>query len=214
MEDTNLKKFLKGFATIIKMVLIIVLINITMRTFLFGAYNVDSGSMETTLMTNDKVGASLLNQYTKKYERGDIIVFTFPETDFEKGTQKLRMNPILKNIAIFSNFIETGKVVKLETEYVKRIIGLPGETIDIKDGSVYIDGEILEENYLRDGVFTQKLENNISYPYKIGKDQYFVMGDNRTDSSDSRVWATVPEKNIIGKVLFSYFPLNTMRIID
>ena len=89
-----------------------------------------------------------------------------------------------------------------ETEYMKRIVGLPGETIEGRDGAVYIDGVMLEEPYIRE----------VSYeefgPYEIPEDAYFMMGDNRTNSWDSRYWLNkfLHREAIIGKAEFEYYP--------
>lgn len=86
--------------------------------------------------------------------------------------------------------------------YVKRIIGLPGETVQIEDGEVYVDGEALTEPYLD----TVTLGNY--GPYSVPEDSYFVMGDNRNDSKDSRFWDNtyVEEKKIVAKVKLMYYP--------
>ena len=93
--------------------------------------------------------------------------------------------------------------------YVKRVIGLPGETVEIKDGFVYIDGQILEEDYL-----SVTTEGDFG-PYEVPEGCYFVLGDNRNNSHDSRYWTNtyVPEENIVGKALFCYWPLDNIGIL-
>jgi len=113
--------------------------------------------------------------------------------------------------------IERGDVVVLwypkdpDKSFVKRVIGLPGETVEIRNGVVYINGYKLEENYL-DSQYNQGLAN---LPLKkIDEHYYFVMGDNRDSSSDSRYWGLVPEKYIYGKAFFRFWPIDKIGFIN
>lgn len=87
-----------------------------------------------------------------------------------------------------------------DRDFIKRIIGLPGETVEIRNGSIYIDGVPLDEPYLR-----EPTHGNMP-PRTLKSDEFFVLGDNRDNSSDSRSWGPLPRENIIGKAWLSYWP--------
>lgn len=91
---------------------------------------------------------------------------------------------------------------KKNTIYIKRVIGLPGDVIEIKNNTLYINGEEQEEKYLKNG--WQRMTG--TYVYEVPKGEYFMMGDNRDSSNDSRSWGTVPKKEIIAKAIFRYYP--------
>lgn len=135
---------------------------------------VPTGSMETTIMTDDRIVALRLSYLFAEPQRGDIVVFEYPDDI-------------------------TGK-----TLFIKRVIGLPGETVDIRDGRVYIDGseEPLSEDYVNGTP-----EEDFG-PYEVPADSYFMLGDNRNRSMDSRYWTNtyVNRDKILGKAVFRYLP--------
>jgi signal peptidase I len=120
-----------------------------------------------------------------------------------------KKNPERGDVVVFKPPLEP------EKEYIKRIIGLPGEKIGLLGGQVYINDKLLVEKYLPAGLETDGysfLEDG--QEIMIPEGQFFVMGDNRPNSSDSRYWGTIPYKNILGKAWFRYWPLNRMETIQ
>ncbi len=138
-------------------------------TFIVQAFYIPSGSMEPTLMVNDRILVAKFLYRIEPIERGDVIVFRFP------------LNP--------------------QRDFVKRVIGLPENRVQLKEGVVYVNGQRLSER----GYTIQPDFSNYG-PIVVPEGQYFVMGDNRNNSEDSRFFGYVPRANIIGKALFIYWP--------
>jgi len=97
--------------------------------------------------------------------------------------------------------------VNPEEEFIKRVIGLPGDQIEVKNGSVYVNGQILEENYLR-------ARTNYLGTWTVPEGNLFVLGDNRNNSSDSHDWGTVPMEYVVGKAVLVYWPPPAWGLID
>ena len=115
------------------------------------------------------------------------------------------------------NTIQIGDVIfnapdSPSEKYIKRVIGLPGETVTIEDGQVYIDGEALEEDYLKSNQSGEDpwTVNAGPYEFKVPQDSYLLLGDNRNGSSDARVWehTYVSKDDILAKAIFRYYPFN------
>ena len=117
--------------------------------------------------------------------------FTYKLTDINRG-----------DIVVFNPPIES------TNPFVKRVIGLPNETISVNNGIVYINNKPLKESYISESPI------NDFAPYKIPDNNYFLMGDNRNNSSDSRYWGTVNINDIIGKAEFIYYPIKDMKILS
>jgi signal peptidase I len=148
-----------------------------LRTFVVQPYFIPSGSMEPTLKINDKVLVNKLSYDFHSVHRGDVIVFKKPADDTTPGIKDL----------------------------IKRVIGLPGETISSEHGYVYINGVRLNEPWL------PKVDQGVTFgikPTLIPPGEYYVMGDNRTDSADSRVIGPIPKSLIVGRAFIRVWPLS------
>ena len=148
------------FAAVLSLVII---------TFVVQAFYIPSGSMEPTLMVNDRI---LVAKFLYRFEpiaRGDVIVFRYP------------LNP--------------------QRDFVKRVMGLPGDRAQLKEGVVYVNGQRISEKG-----YTIKPDFGNYGPVTVPQRQFFVLGDNRNNSEDSRFFGYVPRDNIIGKAIFIYWP--------
>jgi signal peptidase I len=151
------------------------------RTFVAEARYIPSGSMEPTLQINDKLIIDKISYDFSSPKRGDIIVFN--------PTKKLMLE----------NFHDA---------FIKRVIGLPGEKVAVKNGKVYINDVPLQENYL---------EAKPDYqwgPVVVPADSYLVLGDNRNNSYDSHYWGFVPRNKIVGRAILRFWPLNRIGEIN
>lgn len=152
-----------------------------------------SGSMEPTIMTTDHVCGNRLAYFFSEPERGDVIFFQYPYAEEEAAAEGSNPEDII---------------------YIKRVIGLPGETVHIRDGAVYInDSETpLDEPYTHG---QQTSDRHSKFVDMVIPDNcYFVMGDNRSVSSDSRVWGFVPRYLIKARAWLVYWPLDSFHTLD
>ena len=157
-----------------------ILLALFLKEFIIINATVPTSSMENTIMVGDDLFGFRLSYTFSEPERGDIIIFKYPDD----RTQK----------------------------FVKRIIGLPGEKITIDQANVYVNGQLLEENYLKE----EWNQATGPFEFEVPEDSYFVMGDNRNNSLDARFWTNtyVPKEDIIGKALFVYFPFDRIGTLE
>lgn len=186
--DTNQEEAAKTFSMwkeVLSWVLTVaaaVVLALFLNNFILINARIPSGSMENTIMEGDRLIGNRLAYLKGSPERGDIVIFKFPDDETQN--------------------------------YVKRVIGLPGETVRIEDGKIYIDDstEPLEEDYLKE----EWTVETGPYTFEVPEDSYLVLGDNRNNSFDARYWTNtyVEKDKILGKAVFRYFPFNTMGILD
>jgi signal peptidase I len=171
------------------LILAAVVIALLIKSFLFDAFYIPSQSMEPTLYEGDRILVNKLSYDFHDVNRGDVIVFEAPKSVQRDGIE----------------------------DFVKRVVGLPGETVTYSDGSVFVDGHRLDEPYLRESskntvaLRDGKLPNcglpaNGESGCVVPKGRIFVLGDNRTSSQDGRYFGTISESAIIGRVFLRIWP--------
>jgi len=168
----------------VKILIIALVIIVPFRMFVAEPFVVSGSSMLPSFHNRDYLIINRISYHFSSPQRGDIVVLKFPKDP--------------------SQF------------FIKRVIGLPGETIQLKQGSVIItnsenpDGMVLKEPYLS----SQNETQGRTEATKLGSEEYFVFGDNRTASSDSRIWGVLPKKNIVGKVWARVFPISSASFFE
>lgn len=181
-------KFIKEIFEWIIVVVVSIALYFGITTYLVAPYTVKGHSMDYTFADNDKV---FINKISSNYERGDEIVFHANETD----------------------------------DYIKRIIGVPGDTVEVIGDVLYINGQKVDEPYLDQkkkelaaSGSTESLTPDFNIEYlkstqskTVPAGMYFVMGDNRPNSTDSRVFGFIKEDSIVGKVALRYYPFSTFK---
>ena len=159
-----------------------------LRTFVVQTFFIPSGSMEPTLQIGDRILVDKLSYHLHGVDRGNIVVFRRPADENCGGP------PV--------------------ADLVKRVIGLPGDVISVSRGYVDINGKRLDETWLPTSVQGTTYPGpsgtpySLSHPYKIPANHYFMMGDNRGDSCDSRFWGPIPKSLMVGKVDLRIWPLS------
>lgn len=151
------------------------------RSFVAEARYIPSGSMLPTLQINDRLIIDKISYNFRNPDRGDIVVFS-PTDELKK-----------------QNFKDA---------FIKRVIGLPGDKVEVKGERVYVNDQPLRENYIED-----KPNYNFG-PVTVPADQYLVLGDNRNNSYDSHYWGYVPRDRIIGRAVVRFWPLNRVGELD
>ena len=160
----------------LQIVIIALGLAILIRAFIAEPRFIPSDSMLPTLHIGDRVVVEKISYYLEPPKTGDIVVFSPPEQLQEQGFTQ-------------------------DQAFIKRIIGLPGQTVTVKKGLVYLNDKALVEKYIAEPPKYQW------GPYRVPENQYFVMGDNRNNSNDSSRWGFLPKQNIIGRAVVRFWPL-------
>ena len=202
----------------IECIVIAIVLALLIRYYVGTPTVVQMDSMYPTLKQGERLVLNRIPRTRKQLpKRGDIITFEQPSVTYI-GEDKVDLNnpvAIYDKVPtnIFSKFayyvLEWGK-----TSYIKRVIGLPGEHVQIMDGKVYINGSVLDESaYLKDTVVTNS-NNGVFTDFIVPEGCVFAMGDNREHSIDCRKFGCIPLEKIEGKVTVRFWPLNKMGKIE
>lgn len=209
------EQFKANLKEVIDTIVFVIVAVIIIRFFIAELRWIPSGSMRPTLLEGDRIVVEKLTKFpniikNQRFEnepkRGDIMIFYPPFV-------KLKTDPV----SVFSRL--TGFFCK-DVAYIKRVIGLPGEKFEVKKGlngayHVYINDKRLDEEYIMSEYdYHVCKENMYCGPFIIPEDNYFMMGDNRGNSQDSRFWGTLPKDRFIGRAVFTFWPLNRLGTLN
>ena len=173
-----------------------VVIAVVVKTFLAQAFYIPSGSMLPQLQVNDRVVVSKVSYRLHDPRRGDIVVFDAPgDVDDEESSS-------LPERALRGLAESIGVVAPSTDEYIKRVVALPGERVEGLGGKVLVEGRELVEPYLPPGTVTSDFPAVIVPPRTV-----FVLGDNRDNSADSRIFGPVPRSTVVGRAILRVWPL-------
>ena len=214
MINIDREKLRANLKETIDTIVFVIIAVILIRFFIAELRWIPSGSMKPTLQIGDRIVVEKITKFpniirNRAFEntpkRGDVMIFYPPFV-------KLKTDPW----SVFSRL--TGFFCK-DIAYIKRVVGLPGEKFEIKQGSngaykVYINNQPLDEDYIMSEYDYHKCrENMYCGPFIIPEGQYFMMGDNRGNSQDSRFWGTLPKERFIGRAVFIFWPITNIDVI-
>lgn len=176
-------------------IIIAIILALLIRTFIVQAFKIPSGSMIPTFKVGDRI-------FVNKFLYGAKIPFT----DFNLPAVR---QPKRGDIIVFIS-PETPK-----KDFVKRLIGVPGERVEIRDGKIFIDGSEAREPSIRANYYYNAGDfGKEGTAVVVPPGSYLALGDNSASSRDSRYWGFVPKKNLLGKVILIYWPLHRMKVIN
>ncbi|WP_343798246.1 signal peptidase I [Bacillus carboniphilus] len=192
----------------VKALLFAIIMALIISIFIVQPFTVNGISMDPTLdgsnpMTQDDVGDRLLVFKTpyllgSSPEIGDIVIIDSRVNRTRTLKDDIFESPLIAMV-MDADHVE-------EVNWVKRVVGMPGDEIEVKDGQLYRNGQPVEESYIK-----EKMNSDFE-AVTVPEDTIFVLGDNRNHSSDSRVIGPVPIENVLGKVVLRFYPFNRMNV--
>ena len=196
-EDERQPGLLAVLRETVVLVALAVLLAVVFKTFLVAAFYIPSGSMESTLNVSDRVLVEKVSYRFGDVERGDVVVFVHDEPSLQAPGPS---NPIAGFFSSLGQAI--GVVPPSDRDFIKRVVGLPGDTINCRDGQLYRNGQPVQEDYLDPGTETQSCTRTT-----VGRGELYVMGDNRGNSQDSRVFGPIKQSDVVGRAFVRIWPL-------
>lgn len=164
-------------------------------------FRVEGASMYPTLASGEYLIVNRLVYLRVDAERLARIVPFWKAAPADESPRAAARSPQRGEVVVFNYPLDPTK------DFVKRVVGLPGELVEVRAGTVYIDGAPLPEPYLR------RTDHSSAAPLRLGPEEYYVIGDNRPSSNDSRSWGAVPAELILGKVWVVYWPFSAMKLL-
>jgi signal peptidase I len=197
-EDEKQPGLLAVLRETVVLVALAVLLAVVFKTFLVAAFYIPSGSMESTLNISDRVLVEKVSYRFGEIERGDVVVFVHEESGLAPAGPS---NPIA---GFFSGLGQAiGVVPPSDRDFIKRVVGLPGDTINCQGGKLVRNGQPVAEPYLDPETETQSCTRTT-----VGPGELYVMGDNRSNSQDSRAFGPIQEDDVVGRAFVRIWPLN------
>lgn len=196
-SDSSPKQSLGQFLKELPVLIVVALgIAILVKTYVVQAFFIPSESMEDTLQVDDRVLVSKFTYRLREPQRSDLVVFTSP---LQRQVPEPQQGPVGR----FMDGIAEGLGFKSsEQDFIKRVIAAEGQIVEIRDGTLYVDEQRIPEPYLKDDTGMRDFG-----PTTVPEDQVFVMGDNRSNSEDSREFGPIRESTILGRAFVRIWPL-------
>lgn len=192
---------------LLEVVLFVLFFLILIKSFLGELRLIPSESMVPGLQVDDRLVIERVTRWTRPYHRGDILVFYPPMTQLKNDPASLFLR-----LTGFSGLMYK-KEDNIDVAYIKRLIGMPGDIVNVKPGvGVFVNGKMLTEPYVNEIADTCTLMRPEPYcgPVKVPAGHYYMMGDNRNLSLDSRYWGFAEQDRVIGRAVFRIWPINRM----
>ncbi|MFO7611322.1 MAG: signal peptidase I [Clostridia bacterium] len=198
MKKTKKNKNISLIAAII----IGLAVSLLFRGYIFESIRIEGDSMDDTLHNGDRVVLNKILLYENEIERGDLVII-------EVEKHRFTLLKFFNDIPLAGRLFRT----PVGKDYIKRVVAVGGDVVDMKDGWLYINGERQEEPYTKDVKYTFD-KGFIKMPYLVEEGKYYVLGDNRADSNDSRNFGAIGKDMILGIVRTRIWPPGDMGRID